>query len=113
MNGETGTFTGIFIVINRVFRTTSTFSMNIHSQIYWCNTFIDILYTANFADKKIDIAPNFAMNFMRFEVYRRIGSSIGSSMILLLTNVIDLDSSNSLCGICELPAASHSSQPKK
>ena len=75
MNEEASTFADIFIVINRMFTTTFTFSMNIHSQIYWCNTFTDILYTAIFAGKKINIVPNFIMNFMRFNVYGRIGSS--------------------------------------
>ena len=74
MNGETGNFADIFVMINRVFITTFTFSINIHSQIYWCNTFTNILYTATFAGKKINIVPNFTMNFIRFNVYLRIGS---------------------------------------
>ena len=75
MNGETGTCADIFTVINKVFTTTFTFSINIHSQIYWCNTLTDIFYTAIFAGKKINIVPDFTMNFMIFNVYGRIGSS--------------------------------------
>ena len=75
MNGKTRTFADIFVVINRVFTTTFAFLMNIPSQIYWCNTFTDILYTAIFADKKINVVPNFAMNFMRFNIYGRIDFS--------------------------------------
>ena len=75
MNGETSTFADIFIVINRVFTTTFTFLMNINSQVYCCNSFTDILYTAIFAGKKINIVSNFTMNFMRYNVYGKIGSS--------------------------------------
>ena len=76
MNGETGIFADTFIVINRVFTTTFTFSVNTHSQIYLCNTLTDILYTTIFAGKKINIVLNFTMNFKRFNVYVRIGSSV-------------------------------------
>ena len=72
MNGETDTFADIFIVIDREFMT--TLPMNIHFQISWCNTFTDKLYTTIFAGKKINIVPNFAMNFMRFNVYGRSSS---------------------------------------
>ena len=72
MNGETGTFADIFIVIDREFMT--TLPMNFHFQISWCNTFTDILYTTIFAGEKINIVPNFTMNFMRFNVYQRSSS---------------------------------------
>ena len=75
MNGETRTFEDVFIVINRVFTTTFTFLMNIRSQVYWCNVFTDILYTAIFAGKKINAVPNFTISFMRFNIYGRIDSS--------------------------------------
>ena len=53
MNEDYEIFADIFIVINRVFSITFTYSMNKHSQIYWCNTFTDMLYTAFFAGKKM------------------------------------------------------------
>ena len=61
MNGETGTSADIFIVFDREFTTTCTFSMNSHSQIYWCNTFTEILYPIIFEGKKINIVPNFTI----------------------------------------------------
>ena len=57
MNGEACTFADIFMVINRVFTTTSTFSMNIHSQISY--TFTDTFYTSTVTGKKINIIPHF------------------------------------------------------
>ena len=99
MNAETVTFADIFIVINRVFTATFTL-MNIHSQIYWCNSFTDILNTVIFAGKKINVVPNFTMNFMRFNVYGR-KEFFRLCLILLLKNVIDPDSSNNLNGICD------------
>ena len=98
MNGETSTFADIFIAIDGEFTTTFTFSMNINSQIYWCNTFNDIFYTTILAGKKINIVPNFTKTFMRFNVYGRISSS-GYVLILLLKKVIDPDSSNNLHSI--------------
>ena len=47
-------------MIDWVFTTTFTFSMNIQSQIYLCYTFTDILYTAIFQDKKINIVPKYS-----------------------------------------------------
>ena len=72
--GKTYTFADIFIVVNNVFTTTFTYLMNIHSQIYWCNTFTDIFYTTISAVKKINIVPNFTMTSIRFNVYGRIDS---------------------------------------
>ena len=75
MNREIVTFADIFIVTQREFTTTFAFPMNIHSQIYWCNTFTNMLYTTIFAGKKVNIVPNFKINFMRFNVHGRISSS--------------------------------------
>ena len=86
MNRETGTFPDTFVVIDRGFTTTFTFSTNIYSQIYWCNTFTDILYTTMFANKKVDIVLQVMFDFASKERDRS-------------------GSSNNLPGICNLAFA--------